>query len=169
MDQRGKMVLPIPNFCKKSQLHFFHQAAPETPLSTPSLLARRDSSAHDLTQFAAHAVAYERKLAGDSGILSCAEMRLTQPGKSALAKRRVGSKISSSSEDDVSEPSSATFTISGDSSEYDIPDMSTSSEESSPILVPTTTCGAVARFVSSAADAVSTKLGFGMASPSLAQ
>lgn len=144
-------------------------AAPETPLSTPSVLARRDSSAHDLTQFAAHAVAYERKLAGDSGILSLTEMRLTQPGNSALAMRRDNSKISCSSEDDASEPSSAVFTISGDSSEYDIPEMSTSSEESSPVLVPTTTCGAVARFVSSAADAVSSKLGFGLASPSLAQ
>lgn len=134
------------------------------------MLARRDSSAHDLTQFAAHAVALERKLAGDSGILSRAEMRLTQPGKSALALRRGGSKISCSSEDDTSEPSSATFTISGgDSSEYDIQEMSTSSEESSPSLVPTTTCAAVARFVSSAADGVSTKLGFGLPSPSLAQ
>ena len=41
----------------------YFQTATATPLSTPQLLSRCDSSAHDLTQFAAHAVAYERKLA----------------------------------------------------------------------------------------------------------
>lgn len=130
-------------------------------------MARRDSSAHDLTQFAAHAVAYERKLAGNNGILSLANMRLAQPGKSQLAARRDASKTSCSSGDE-SESSSATFTISGDS-EYDMPGLSAGSEDSPPVLVPTTMCGAMARLVSSAADAVSTKLGFGLPGPSVAQ
>ncbi|XP_077973204.1 MAP kinase-interacting serine/threonine-protein kinase 1-like isoform X2 [Styela clava] len=140
-------------------------AAPETPLSTPSMLSRRDSSAHDLTQFAAHAVAYERKLAcNDNGIMTLSELRLSAPGNSALAKRRGGDddtfKVSVSSEEG-SEGLSATFTISGNSSEVDQPELSESSEDSPPVFSPGAR-NAVARFVSSAADTLSTTLGFGV-------
>uniref|UniRef100_H2YWL4 Protein kinase domain-containing protein n=1 Tax=Ciona savignyi TaxID=51511 RepID=H2YWL4_CIOSA len=72
--------------------------ASETPLSTPLLLSRRDSSTHDLTQFAAHAVAYERKLACNdttsitqvsmSTLVGISNIRLSPPGTSALAQRR---------------------------------------------------------------------------------
>lgn len=67
--------------------------ASEAPLSTPLLLSRRDSSTHDLTQFAAHAVAYERKLAcnckdKNSIVMGLNNLHLNAPEKSALAKRR---------------------------------------------------------------------------------
>ncbi|XP_002131954.2 MAP kinase-interacting serine/threonine-protein kinase 1 [Ciona intestinalis] len=75
--------------------------ASETPLSTPQLLSRRDSSTHDLTQFAAHAVAYERKLAcNDTSTITqgISNVRLSTPGTSALAQRRRGEAVSSVSE-----------------------------------------------------------------------
>uniref|UniRef100_H2YWL3 Protein kinase domain-containing protein n=1 Tax=Ciona savignyi TaxID=51511 RepID=H2YWL3_CIOSA len=123
--------------------------ASETPLSTPLLLSRRDSSTHDLTQFAAHAVAYERKLAcNDTTSITqgISNIRLSPPGTSALAQRRRGEAVSSISESDEAQG------------------MSTSDPNSPPTDEPLAaqSCAVVARMVNSSASKAT--LGFGLKS-----
>ncbi|XP_019645389.1 PREDICTED: MAP kinase-interacting serine/threonine-protein kinase 1-like isoform X1 [Branchiostoma belcheri] len=94
--------------------------APKLPLPTPVLL-KRNSSARDLTQFAAEAVAFNRMMSlsfhqetaeevspgTSTGTVVC---RLSPPGESALAQRRKQSQTRNRSQDsqgEAAEPSSS--------------------------------------------------------------
>lgn len=83
--------------------------ATDAPLFTPKLLSRRDSSTYDLTQFAAHAVAYERKLAfndspgGTALNLSVAQLRLSSSASKLACKGKSRSGFSERAQRDVCE------------------------------------------------------------------
>lgn len=86
-------------------------------------------------------------------------LRLSNPGNSSLAKRREATtKMSNSSEDDSE--MSTTVTGSVNSSDLDLQDICESSEDLQDVSQKS--CGTMARFVTTAVDAVSTTLGFGL-------
>lgn len=116
--------------------------------SVSSLISRRNSSTHDLTEFASYAIAYERKLASnDNNTAAVAKglsaLRLSIPGTSSLHQRRLGAIADA--DDEMSEASNTSLTGSG----------KTATSQHS--------CAVVAHLVSSAAAAKAT-LGFGLKS-----
>lgn len=63
------------------------------PLFTPKLLSRRNSSTYDLTQFAAHAVAFERKLAfNDNTVCPALNLGVAQLRLSLSSNKKLGSR-----------------------------------------------------------------------------
>jgi hypothetical protein len=116
--------------------------------SVSSLISRRNSSTHDLTEFASYAIAYERKLASNDNNAAAVSkglsaLRLSIPGTSSLHQRRLGAIADA--DDEMSEASNTSLNGSG---------KTTTAQHS---------CAVVAHLVSSAAAAKAT-LGFGLKS-----
>jgi len=117
--------------------------------SVSSLMSRRNSSTHDLTEFASYAVAYERKLASNDNNAAAvtkglSALRLSIPGTSSLHQRRLGAIADA--DDEMSDASNNS--LNGASGK------TTTAQHS---------CAVVAHLVSSAAAAKAT-LGFGLKS-----
>jgi hypothetical protein len=117
--------------------------------SVSSLISRRNSSTHDLTEFASYAIAYERKLASNDNNAAAVSkglsaLRLSIPGTSSLHQRRLGAIADA--DDEMSEASGNT-SLNGSGK-------TTTAQHS---------CAVVAHLVSSAAAAKAT-LGFGLKS-----
>ncbi|CAK8689596.1 unnamed protein product [Clavelina lepadiformis] len=132
-------------------------SASETPLSTPQLLSRRDSSTHDLTQFAAHAVAYERKLACNDNstiVQDFSQIRLSPPGNSALAKRRLG----------TSPPSASDLGIMMKYNADSAATIKQSPQKHNGTTAAGHTCATMARLVTSARGTAKATMGFGLKS-----
>jgi len=128
------------------------------------LISRRNSSTHDLTEFASYAVAYERKLASNDNNAAAvtkglSALRLSIPGTSSLHRRRALGAIQDA-DDEMSDSSSSaqqtpSLVVTQDSCGQTATTQQASTTQHS--------CAVVAHLVSSAAAAKAT-LGFGLKS-----
>merc|ERR1712142_482332 len=128
------------------------------------LISRRNSSTHDLTEFASYAVAYERKLASNDNNTAAvtkglSALRLSIPGTSSLHRRRALGAIQDA-DDEMSDSSSSaqqtpSLVVTQDSCGQTATTQQASTTQHS--------CAVEAHLVSSAAAAKAT-LGFGLKS-----